>query len=151
MLLEWTALTHPDHERTTRWYIAGAVFGAACMVYGIVSGAWSFVLVMLLIAGMYAFMHRVPPSSATLRIAEDGITYSGTFTPWALVRDFWVLNLPQWNELHIMKTKGGLRELIIHTNDISVPQLKATLSQYIKERVDQKERVMDRIIRLCKL
>jgi spore coat protein CotF len=66
------------------------------------------------------------------------------------LKDFWIVRLPEYNELHIARKRGVL-EIVLQTGDMSVPDLRATLSQFINERQDQTERLIDRIIRLTKL
>jgi hypothetical protein len=151
VLLHWRAATQTDHQRSTRWYIVAGVIAGGCIGYGLISGAWSFALVVTLIVGAYAFLHHAPVATAEMVIAEDGLTYNGIFAPWSNVLDFWFIELPGCTELHVMKKTGGIRELSLQTGDIPVPQLRAVLSRFLTERPDQKERLLDRIIRISKL
>jgi hypothetical protein len=148
--LQWTAPRHPHHERTKTWYIGMGAFVALCLAYALWTAGWSFAVVIVLIGVAYAGLHRTPAAMGTLRIDEEGCTWDGTLIPWERLKDFWILRLPEYNEVHIARRRGIL-EIIVQTGDIGVPELRATLSQFLPERPDQAERLIDRIIRLTKL
>jgi hypothetical protein len=152
VLLQWQAPTIVRHERTKRWYVVAGVFAALCVAYALWSGAWSFALVIAAIVLSYFVSHRsshVP--EVQVAITKNGVLYNGTFTRWNNITCFWLLSFPGWKELHIQKTQGLLREITVQLGDITVPDIRALLSQYTQEHPDQKERLLDRIIRLCKL
>ena len=152
VLLNWKAPTIVQHERSKRWYVYSGVFAAACIAYSLFTGAWSFALVIAAIVLSYVVSHRsqhIP--EVQVAITKNGVLYDGTFTRWKNISCFWLLSFPGMKELHIQKTKGLLREVTVQIGDIPLPEIRAILSQYIQEHPDQKERILDRIIRLCKL
>ena len=148
--LEWTAHRHPDHQRDARWYAAAGACLFLCLVYAFWTGGWSFAIVLVLIGVAYAGLHKSPAAMGKLRIDVEGITWDGELIGWDRLKDFWIVRLPEYNELHIARKRGVL-EIVLQTGDISVPDLRATLSQFINERQDQTERLIDKIIRLTKL
>ena len=148
--LQWTAHRHPDHLRSKKWYIAMGIFIALCLVYALWTAGWSFAIVIVLIGIAYAGLHRTPPAMGTLQIDEEGCTWDNEVISWDRLKDFWIVRLPEYNELHIVR-KRGILEIIVQTGDIPVPEIRATLSQFLPERQDQSERLIDRIIRLTKL
>lgn len=150
--LEWSALAHPEHERSPRWYLYAGLFVLACAVYGIFSGAWSFAVVVVLAGGMYFLLRNAPPVIKTISIQEKGFTLNGKFTDWKDCVDFWIVTTPDYSELHIKKNKGTLdREVILQTADIPLSTIRSSLSQKIPERSDQGEKTLDMFIRLLKL
>ena len=154
VLLSWKAPVHAEHERSRRWFMYAGAFVALCIVFALFTKAWSFAVVMIAAAGLYAAMHRknVAAPDAEIVIFENGVLFGGTYTRWELCKDFWLLALPEWRELHIVRKTGSPREIVIQTTaQIPFPQIRATLSQFLTERVDQKERVLDRCIRFFKL
>ncbi len=148
--LEWTAHRHPDHVRSKHWYIGAGIFLGLCFVYALLTSGWSFAIVMVLIGIAYAGLHRSPPAMGTIRIEQEGVTWDGQLITWDRLKDFWIVRLPEYNELHITRKRGVL-EVIVQTSDIPTPDIRAALSQYLPERQDQGERLIDRIIRLTKL
>lgn len=148
--LEWTALMHPEHERTHTWYIGAGICAGILMIYALFTGAWSFALIIALVAGAYVFVRKTPSAMGSIRLDEEGCTWNGKLMLWGSLKDFWVVRLPNYHELHITK-KRSVGEIVIHTGDIPTPEIRSVLSQYLTERADQGERLIDRIIRLCKL
>lgn len=150
--LQWSAYLHPEHERSHRWYIIGGLFVTLCILYGVFFyGGWSFALVMLLIAGMYFMLRRAPPAVGTIQLEDKGFTLSGQFTNYKDCTSFWFIKLPDYTELHIRKKRSVIPEAVIQTGPIAIPEIRAFLSQKLPEKEDQQERLIDRVIRLCKL
>ncbi len=148
--LEWTAHRHPHHVRTMRWYVCAGVFLGLCLLYAFWTSGWSFAMVLVLIGIAYAGLHKTPAAMGTLRIDVEGVTWDGELITWDRLKDFWIVRLPDYSEIHIAR-KRGVMEIVLQTGDIPLPDLKATLSQFLPEREDQSERVIDKIIRLTKL
>lgn len=148
--LQWSALMHPEHERTSRWYVAAGLCALALIAYAIWTAAWSFVVVIVMIAIAYVWLRSTPPAMGTIRIDEDGVTWHGKLLPWDSLKDFWIVRLPGYTELHMARKRVG-GEIIIQTGNIPSPELIATLSQFLEQRQDQGERLIDKIIRLAKL
>lgn len=132
--------------------MVGGTLAAITIVVSLVFGQWSFALVVAAIAIAYAAVHKSPPPpESEIFFYENGVTFKGTFTRYSNVKNFWILNLPEWSELHIMRKTGFVKKISIHTGDIPVPQIRATLSQFMVEDEDRKERSLDRFIRITKL
>ena len=150
-LLEWVAPSRHDHDRTHRWYVIFAVFILTIAGYAILTGAWSVVLVELLCGGVTYLVRREPMPMKLLRIQNDGFEYQNSFTPWSQCKNFWFVQTPLYTELHISRTKLLGSEIVIQTADIDPTVIRSTLSQCITMKADQGERLLDVIIRLCKL
>ncbi len=151
VLLQWSAPSHHNHDRSTRWYITGGIIVLLVSAYGILTGAWSLTLVTLLVGGSYYLVRREVTPMREIRIEIDGVQFEDSFTPWNQCGDFWLVQTPLFTDLHITrkgKFKGDIR---IQTADIDPTLIRTTVSQFIPLRADQKERLMDVIIRLCKL
>ncbi len=151
MLLEWSAPVMAHHDRSQRWYLGGSVAVLVFAAYGIVTGNWTFTLVILLLGGTYFLTRNTPAPVRTMRIAERGFTFNDVFTQWADTKDFWLIVTPQYTELHIMRASGFDREVIIQTGPLDPQAIRDTLTPYIPERSNQKEKIVDTLIRLLKL
>lgn len=151
MRIEWVAPSHHNHERTPRWYAIFAAVILGIAGYAILAGAWTVALVTTLLGGVYYLVRREPTPLKYIRLEKDGFQFQETFTPWKQCKDFWLVQTPLFTELHIRKQSGVLPEVVIQTGGIDVPQIRAFLSDVLTMRTDQKERLMDALIRLCKL
>ncbi len=141
----------PHHERSKRWYVIGSVIVLVGAVYGILSANWSFTLVILLLGGVYFLNRNAPPVIKSITINERGFDYDAKFTQWADTKDFWLIFTPHYTELHLMRKVGWDREVIIQTDDIDPATLREILTALVPERSNQKEKMVDIIIRFCKL
>jgi hypothetical protein len=150
-LLEWMAPSHHDHQRSHRWYVIAACITLGVAAYGIIIGAWSLTLVILLIAGMYFLTRGHPSALKYIRIERDGFQFQETFTPWNECKEFWIVRTPEYSELHIVRLKGIPRETVIQTGPIDPTVIRATVSQFLTLKGDQRERLLDLLLRLCKL
>lgn len=138
------------HERSKRWYLIGGIVALAFAAYGILTGAWSLTLVVLLIAAMYYLLRKSPPIVKQITIAAAGVTFDGAFTPWSGFDGFWFIQTPLTIEVHLHRTSAK-QEIVIQIAEIPVIDIRAALSPFLTERADRTERLLDRIIRICKL
>lgn len=150
-LLEWSAPTHPIHERSARWYLVGSIVIVATAVYGILTGAWTLTLATLLVGGLYYLIRREPPTIGHIVIQPSGFTYNDAFTHWSDCQIFWLTRTPAYTELHIQKKRGLGAEVILQTAHIDPTVIRATLSHVLPCRSDHKEGWLELFIRLCKL
>lgn len=152
VLLTWQAPVAPNHIRGPRWYFLAGTFVVACAAYGILMGEWTFTVVMVLMVGMYVLTHRTPETVKTLSITREGLVYENSFTQWRDIRDFWMLQGRNYIELHIALQNGRfIHEVIIQTGAEDPQAIRALLANFIPERTGQQERLLDIIIRICKL
>ena len=149
--LTWSAPTMHDHERSPRWYAAAGIFVLVCTVDGILTGAWTFAMVMLLTAGVYFLVHRHPVPIRTISLTPQGVLFGDIFTQWSDCAGFWIVQTPLGDELHILRTRGWDREIHIHTGPMSLDRLRPFLGRFLTEKSDRSERLVDKIIRFCKL
>ncbi len=150
-IMSWTAPSHHNHERSARWYLIGGGLILAICVYAILTGAWTVAFVSLLVGGTYFLTRREETPLKSIRLDKDGVTFQDNFTPWDKCKEFWIVQTPLYNELHIIRDAKANREIRIQTANIDVTILRSALSQFLTMRVDQRERLLDVIIRLCKL
>src|SRR3989338_9388431 len=143
VLLSWTAPSHHNFERSSRWYLTAGVLVLAVAVYGILSGAWSVTLVSLLLGGVTFLMRRESTPLKTIRIETDGVQFQGAFTPCEQCTDFWLVQTPLYTELHIVR-KGTLKnDIRIQTAHIDPLLIRSTVSQFLTMRADQREHPFD--------
>lgn len=151
ILLSWTAPVAAAHQRSLRWYLYGGIFVVSCAAYGIIAGEWSFSIVMILLAGFYVLTRRAPEPVKTIAILEEGFIFENEFTEWRDCKDFWMLQGNGYLELHIMRNRRWSPEIVIQTGSEDPRIIRALLTRFIPERSGQRERLLDIIIRICKL
>ena len=151
ILLSWKAPEKTAHQRSERWYVIGSCITATMIVYGILSGTWSMSISFALLAGLFFLIRNEEPPVHEIALLDIGIRFNGQLHSWSEWKQFWILQGKDYHELHI-ETKKRLRpDLVIQTGDIDPYQLRDVLSQYIPQTDEQKERILDAIIRFCKL
>ncbi len=149
-VLSWQAPASPTVVRTRRWYIVAAVVVLLLTAYSIYTGAWSFAVVCVLCGGMYALVHGHTPPVLTIALYDNGILFKEKFTRWDELAGFWILQTPDYNELHfVSRFRRG--DLVIQTGTQDIAQLRMILVQRLPEWTHRRERILDTLIRICKL
>lgn len=149
--LSWEALTVPDHQRTKGWYLKGGIATLILAAWGIVTGAWSFSLVLLFIGGIYFLLRSHSPIPKRIVIEAAGVTFDGTFTPWSSLQSFWIIVTPSYRELHLRPVSIRVPSIVIQTGFTDLNILRKTLSAFLPEDSNREEGFIDMIIRICKL
>ncbi len=150
-LLTWQAPIMPNHERTQRWYIVAGISVIAMIAYGILSGAWSFAIVMMLCAGLYFALRDHKHGNETIQITTLGVTIRSRFLRWEDISGYWLLDTPEYSELHITPKDTRVHELKIQTGNQPRGTLKDVLNQFVPELTNAHESLIDFCIRICKL
>jgi hypothetical protein len=149
-LLSWEAPSSAYHIRSDRWYTIGGIAVVLMAVYGIITGAWTFSVVIVLCGAMYVLLRNHTPPLRSIALYEHGVRYEESFIRWEDITGFWFVHAHDFTELHLEK-KTKDREIVIHVRGIEVEQLKTILSHFTPELMEKKERLLDIFTRLCKL
>jgi hypothetical protein len=150
-LLEWQAPSRITHERTHGWYVGASIVTMGLVVYGILTGAWSFAVTIAILAGLFFLVRNEKHPLHSIRISELGIEFDGVMHPWVEWKDFWMLASPDHCELHIESKKSHRADLIIHTGPMNPLTVRDTMSRYLPQNPEKREKLLDAIIRFCKL
>lgn len=150
IILEWAAPERPPHNRDKRWYLIAGVVTLLLLVYALWTQAWTFAVVIVLLAAVYGLIHNKPPITHTVAIVPQGLKWDREQIPWSDLRAFWMLQGPGYVELHIARKKAG-GHLVIQTGDCVPADIASALAQFIPPIVDRRENILDYIIRICKL
>lgn len=148
-ILEWKAPQHLHHERTRSWYIFAALFVTGCLVYSVYTTAWTFTLVLVIMTGLYLHVHEEAPAEKHMRIWKNGYALGDKFVTWTACDGYWMLKGKGYFELHIEKKNGYETKIQIGENDPY--KIHDTIALFTPELPDRKERILDTIIRICKL
>lgn len=148
-LLSWEAPIVRHHERSKRWYAVGGVTVLLLAVYGILTGAWTFSIVILLIGGVGFLLRGERPPEKHVAITASGITYGENFTRYGDLQSFGLLQTPGHLELHFTKKNRG-KGICIQAGMQDPVRLREVVSQFLPEE-EKTENVLDMFCRICKL
>ena len=151
VLLEWQAPSKLTHERSPRWYVGMSIASATIIAYGILSDAWSLSLTIALLAGLFFLIRNEEHKAHTIRILDIGIQFDEKMHIWSECTHFWILQGTNYHELHIERKRRLSGDIVIQTADIDPYVIRDLLSKYIPQIAHQKEKILDAIIRYCKL
>lgn len=150
VLLTWKASLRPHIERSKQWYMIAGGALLAIAGYSVIIGSWSVALVAILCGAMYFLVrdHKLPEATAT--ITEKGMQVNANFINWNDAKGYWFLLAPDRTELHVVP-KTPRADVIIQAEGVDMAALRKTLGTFIPELTDQRERLLDAFIRICKL
>lgn len=151
VLLAWQAPTHSEVQRSKRWYAIGGTIVLAGSAYGILVGAWSLAIVMLLCAGLYMLLRDHTPKIRRVEVTRRGITFDGHMTTWSECVNFWMIATPAATTLFIAKAAKRKAPIVVQIGTIDPSDIRSILSEFIKENPDKQEGFLDMITRICKL
>ncbi|MBM3231468.1 hypothetical protein FJZ28_04035 [Candidatus Peregrinibacteria bacterium] len=149
-VLQWYAPQHLHQERGLLWYIGACVVVLGSLLYSILSGGWTFTVLIVAITGIYWKTHTHAPADKRMRIWKRGYAIGDTFTEWNECRGYWILRGKNFARLTIERKKGG-NPVSILTGPISAFSLHEILAEFIEELPDGRESVVDMFIRILKI
>ncbi len=151
LILEWQAASRPNHVRSDKWYLVAGLLCATFVAYGILAGEWSMSVTFAMIAGLSYLVRHEQHRVHQVRIYETGFEFDGTLYPWADLQCFWILQAANYHELHLAPAKHTKAEIVVQTGNIDPFLIRDTLALHISQNTKQHEKLLDAIIRFCKL
>jgi hypothetical protein len=151
LLLEWRAASRPNHVRSDRWYLVAGLLCATFVAYGVLTGSWSMSITFAMIGGLSFLVRHEQHRLHHVRIYETCLEFDGTLHPWSTFESFWILQAEQYFELHLAPVKHSKAEIVVQTGEIDPFRLRDTLIEFLPQNTKQHERLLDAIIRFCKL
>lgn len=148
-ILEWSAPQHHHPKRGTAWYICAVAFVALCVGYSIWTAAWTFSFLIVVVTAVYWKLHGRVPVMHDMKIFERGFAIDDRYTEWEKCNGYWILQGHDYFELNIEKKNGT--HIKILTGDVNPYVVHETLQPLSPQLTDRRERVLDTIIRICKL
>lgn len=150
VLLRWNAPLRAIPQRSQRWYLASGVIVVGAAAYGIIAADWSFAIVALLCGAIYVLLHGHVPELREIAITGQGVFFDSRFYSYNDLKGFWLMQTPDALELHLTRKRRG-SDLVILTGNTDPLFIRSTLGKYLPEESDRQERLLDTIIRICKL
>lgn len=150
-LLAWSAPSRPPHDRDRKWYVIAGSIAALVLLYALFTQAWTFAVVIVLLAVLYGLLHGKSHLVHTVRIAEQALYWDTKTIPWSELEGFWMLQGPGYVELHIEWKQKGKERLVVQTGDQEPADIASSLARFLPSFADRREKLLDYIIRICKL
>jgi hypothetical protein len=150
-LLDWDAPTLPRHRRTRRWYVTGLLLMIAAVVYGVIIGAWTMVVLAVLIGVMYYLVRGAEPPLKHMSLTTHGVFFDGAFTRWEDCTGFWIVQNKTYTKLYIGRRNRRQGDIAIMVEGVEPTDVRWTLAKFLSEQTDRGESVLDIIVRVCKL
>jgi len=151
VLIEWTAPTHTTHKRTWRWYAIAGTFVALLLLFSAWTQSWSFALVIVLLSGVLLLMQRRGPAEKTISIYEHGFKIDKQFTPWNQCTGFWMLQGPNYIEIHIERAQKHNKHVQILTGSTDYRDIYEVLSHLLPFFESRQETLLDNFARTLKI
>ncbi len=151
IVLQWQAPAKNDHERSDRWYLIAGVIAAVLIVYGLWDGAWLMSLSIALCAGLYYLVRDTKHKTHSIVITKMSVVFDGVVHPWAEMKNFWMLQGADYCELHIANKRRLVSDLMIQVGPQDPFAVRDVLLEFLEQDANKRERILDAIIRFCKL
>lgn len=149
IILEWTAPERPPHGRGKGWYLIAGCLATALLAYALWTQAWTFAVVIVLLAVVYGILHGKPPLVHHVQITEEGLQWDKQLIAWGELTSFWMLQGKGYVELHIDRKRAS--HLLVQTGSVPPIEIARALSLFLTPISDRRESILDYIIRICKL
>ncbi len=150
-LLTWKAPLKVQHAHSPRWFAAAAAVMVGCILFALYTGGWTFLVVLGLLVFLYWQSHAGDQHQEKIVIFEKGIVMGNTVMPWKELNGFWLLQSPEYLELHLERNRGLDRHKKIQTGALPYEKIQAVLVPHLTEFTDRKERILDYLERLLKI
>lgn len=102
-----TVFNGEKHERSARWYVAFAVIVWVLVVFSLLYGNYSWVVLLFFLVGWYFFYQVLHLQQLSLIVQDDGIHVGKVFFAW------WELT---WFTIEVYKDTWLARNLVLLTS-----------------------------------
>lgn len=150
-LLTWEAKAKVDHKRGGVWFIASGIFCGIMVMYGVLSGSYTAAVIFVLLPVAFHFVRNQGHRTHSANIQEQGFEFDGVLTPWDELQEFWILQGKDYYELHVAYKKNRQAEIVVQTGALDPYEIRDALARFIPQTNGKREKILDAIIRFCKL
>lgn len=141
-----------DHERGQTWFLGLGFLVVVGVIFGLMQNSISFVILSVLLGGIYTTTHNRKSRDITVSFSEHGMIWNDNFFLYSSINSFWIFWKPnETNMLHINKSEGFPKELAIPIHTADPAKIKEVLGYYVPEIEGKKEKFSDVMTRTFKL
>ncbi len=120
-------------------------------IWSILSAAWTLAIVIILGSAMYYQNIRSRLGSNTVSIHKDGLQVGDRLSLWEHCTGFWIYRHGKNVVMHIEKVRGWEREIAVVIDGLDYQNVAEIMSNFLPYRGARREKLLDYIIRICKL
>lgn len=141
-----------DHNRGNTWFLIMGGLVVFGIIIGITQDSLSLIILSVMMGAMYTITHNKKSPMITVAFTENGMQWGNRFFLYSALNSFWIFWEPGENYmLHVYKTTGFPKELLIPIENADPAQIKKFLGYYVPEIEGKKEKFSDVISRTLKL
>lgn len=149
--LRWQAPSHRTVERGKIWYIVMSIVFTLMIIYSIYIAAYTFTILLLVIAGVYLWLYKRPPEVQEHVIDSEGFTWSTQTMEWERCRSFWLVKHSDYYELHINQRHFMFSDVCVHIPNEQAEEVYEVMSQYLPYNQKRGEGWLNYLVRISKL
>jgi hypothetical protein len=148
----WVAPEYVMHDRGWIWKISMVSVVALVAILSLYFQAWSFALVVVVFAAVYALVHLQHPRNVEIKISEVGIKVGYKKYNFTKIRAFWFVYEPPYVETLNLRVEGNFTgEITIQLAGMDPAPIRDFLLNKIPEMEGKTESFSDVLIRLFKI
>lgn len=152
VLMQWYSPEFLRYERGVLWFLTAGLIDALLILYAVMTGSLTMLLVFVLIPVIYFLEHHRKPKTVEVIVSPYGIKFGDMKLAYTDIKKFWILHdPPHLNELRLHTTKKFHPEVTIPLLDIDPSIIRNYLVTQIPEWEGKQESLLDVIIRVFKL
>ncbi len=151
-LIGWKAPEFVKQERGKTWYMMAGISVILLIAWGIFTDSITFILVIVLLAGVFFLMRNHEPKEVDVVITNGGILLGNTFYPYEEIQTFWIIFKPPLvRVLNLRINKGLIRDISIQLEGQNPSDIRLVLGGEVPEWKNKTEGLTDILIRVLKL
>jgi hypothetical protein len=129
--IQWQAAEYMQHDKTPLWYVVFALVVIALVVAAVFTGAWTFaVLVPVMAVALLVYSHR-PPRELTYVVSSKGLYINDQLHPMGEFKAFGVIQEAATNALVMIPVKRFRPSITVNFPSEIGEQLVDTLGAYV--------------------
>ncbi|MFA6917747.1 MAG: hypothetical protein WC285_02835 [Candidatus Gracilibacteria bacterium] len=150
--ITWEAPEYVVHQRGLAWKITMLVFVALIAGLSLYYDAWSFALVIVVFAAVYAMVHLEHPRNVQVKLSEIGIKIGFRKYSYSKIKSFWIIYEPPFVQTLNIRVEGDfIGEITIQLAGQDPSEIREYLISKIPELEGKTESFSDVLVRLFKI
>lgn len=148
VLMEWDPSEFREHHRTENWFLWLGIVAAIFITLAIFLKAYIVAVTFFLLALVIVMTVQKPAKRIDFKITDTGIVIDDLFYPYHQLDSFWILyDPPHVMKLHFRRKERLRFDLHVEIEDQDPVAIRDLLLEYIEEKEDVEEPVIDAIAR----
>lgn len=151
-IIRWCAPEYVYHEKSWLWFAVAGFVALAFVIYGLLTGGWTFSVAIIVLAGIYYLVYRDKPQIVDITISDVGVKIGRHIFPYNHLKIFWVVyDPPSVKRLYLRTTSRLHPDISVSLEETDPAELRRVLKIHLKESDATLEPMSDTLIRVFKL